>query len=83
MCAYDELLIRNCVVYFLFQTTPKLTTQKSSTPKPTSPKSVTPKATTVKGQQLPSAQQNQQDLTALLKMLGDMVSVKTRWLVVQ
>jgi hypothetical protein len=75
---YDELLIRNYKVHFLFQTTPKLTT-----PKPTSPKSVTPKATTLKGPQLSSAQQNQEDLTTLLKMLRDMVSVETVWLVVQ
>jgi hypothetical protein len=73
--------------FFQFQTTPKVTTPKMTTPstttrKPTTTKATTPKATTsatTSAPQQPSAEQNQEDLASLLKLLENMVNLQFLW----
>jgi hypothetical protein len=55
-----------------------MTTPNTVTQKPTTPKATTPKASTSAPQQ-PSVEQNQEDLAALLKLLGNMVSLYLLW----
>jgi hypothetical protein len=52
-----------------------MTTPNTSTQKPTTTKATTPKASTSTPQQ-PSVEQNQEDLAALLKLLGNMVGLE-------
>ncbi|PNF18426.1 hypothetical protein B7P43_G09014, partial [Cryptotermes secundus] len=54
-------------------TTPKMTTPNTATQTPTTPKATTTKASTSASQQ-PSMEQNQEDLAALLKLIGNMES---------